>query len=91
LVVVPSRDTWLHVILVGYELREQPPIPDSTTKLVRPELWRRGDAWALQVIRWARLGIAALPVAAFVLRYFNVWQHLDVWIRARLSWKMSTR
>jgi len=67
----------------------QPPLPAPSTqppKLTRRELWRRVNAWALQVIRWAWLWIPVLLILAFVLRYFNVWQHIDVWIRARLWW-----
>ena len=77
----------------------RPPIPDPTVappKLSRRELWRRADAWALVVLRWAPLWIPALLIGAFVLRYFDIYQHIDVWIRAEINrawiaWKMSTR
>lgn len=52
--------------------------PTEPTKLTQRELWRRFNAWALQMIRWAWLWIPALLILAFVLRSFNVWQHIDV-------------
>lgn len=67
----------------------QPPIPDPTTappKVPRRELWRRADAIALRVLKLAWLWLPALLILAFVLRYFNVYQHIDVWIRARIWW-----